>query len=79
MIFHVKATIEKFNKAKYMGAFREELRKVFIAAGRKFLLAAIPRVKIWTGMTRGAFRNAEDVFGKVSVDKTSGYRIRGLS
>jgi hypothetical protein len=45
-------------------------------AGQKFLLAAIPRVPIWTGMARGAYRNAEDLFGKVTNDKTQGVRIR---
>lgn len=47
-------------------------------AGQKFLLAAIPRIPIWTGMLRGAFRNAEDLFGKVTNDAQSptGVRIR---
>lgn len=60
-----------------MMAVREAIRQCFLKGGQKFLLAAIPRVPVWTGMARGAFLNAEDLFGKVSVDKTSGYRIRG--
>lgn len=63
----------------YANAVREEMRKVFLKAGQRFLLAAIPRIPVFTGMARGAFRNAEDVFGKVSLDDQSptGFRIRG--
>ena len=69
-------SVEQFDKDKYMKAVTDELRQVFIKAGQKFLLAAIPRIPVWTGFARGAFRNAEDLFGKVSADKTSGFRIR---
>lgn len=69
-------SVEQFDKDKYMKAVTDELRQVFIRAGQKFLLAAIPRIPVWTGFARGAFRNAEDLFGKVSADKTSGFRIR---
>lgn len=72
----VTATIEKFDEKKYMAAVKTAVRQCFMKAGQKFLLAAIPRVPIWAGMARGAFRNAEDLFGKVTADKTSGYRIR---
>lgn len=70
------ATIEKFNKEEYLKAVQAELRRVFIKAGQKFLLTAIPRVPILTGMARGAFRNLEDLVGKVTNDATSGVRIR---
>jgi hypothetical protein len=76
MILTISATVEKFDKEQYMAAVKAEIRKVFMKAGQKFLLAAIPRIPIWTGMARGAFRNAEDLFGKVTNDKTSGVRIR---
>lgn len=72
----VTATVEKFDKEKYLKAVKEAVRKCFMKAGQKFLLAAIPRIPIWTGMARGAFRNAEDLFGKVTADKTQGHRIR---
>ncbi len=70
------ATVEKFDKDAYFEAVKAEMLRVFIKAGQKFLLAAIPRVPILTGMARGAFRNAEDLFGKVTNDVTSGVRIR---
>lgn len=71
------ASVEVFDQEKYMVAVREAIRQCFLKAGQKFLLAAVPRVPVWTGMARGAFLNAEDLFGKVSSDKTSGFRIRG--
>lgn len=70
------ASIIKFDVKKYMEAVREAIRDVFTKAGQKFLLAAIPKVPIWTGMARGAFRNLEDIVGKVTNDVTSGVRIR---
>lgn len=72
----ISATIEKFDKEKYFQAVKREIQKTFMKAGQKFLLAAIPKIPIWTGFARGAFRNAEDLFGKVTADKTSGFRIR---
>lgn len=77
MKFTFSATVEVFDKEAYMEAVRAEFRRVFMKAGQRFLLAAIPKVPLWTGMLRGAFRNAEDVFGKVTADKQSGgVRIR---
>lgn len=63
---------------KWLAAVRKEMRRVFMIAGQKFLLAAVPRVPIWTGMARGAFRNLEDLVGKVTNDASapSGVRIR---
>ncbi len=75
-MLHLTATIDKFNKQKYIKAVQEEMQRAFFRAGQRFLVAAVPRVPIWAGMARGAFRNAEDLFGKVSQDKTSGHRIR---
>lgn len=69
--------VEKFARNQYIGAIRESVHQVLIEGGRKFLLAAIPRIPIRTGFARSSFREAEDVFGKVSIDKTSGVRIRG--
>lgn len=62
----VSATFEKFNSQAYMDAVREQIRVAFMVAGRRFLTTAVPRIPIWTGMARGAFRNAEDLFGQVS-------------
>ena len=71
------ATVEKFDEAAYGRAVRDAIRKCFMKAGQKFLLAAIPKVHIWTGMARGAFRNLEDIVGKVTNDAQSGnVRIR---
>lgn len=71
------ATVEKFDAEAYGAAVRDAIRKCFMKAGQKFLLAAIPKVHIWTGMARGAFRNLEDIVGKVTNDAQSGnVRIR---
>lgn len=71
------ASVEVFDKDKYMNAVKAEIRRCFMKAGQKFLLAAVPLVPVWTGMARGAFRNAEDLFGKVTNDAQSGgVRIR---
>lgn len=70
------ATVDKFDKEGYIKALQKEMNRVFKKAGQRFLLAAIPKIPILTGMARGAFRNLEDVVGKVTNDATSGVRIR---
>jgi hypothetical protein len=77
MKFSFSASVEKFDKAKYKAAVDAAVKKAFIKALQKFLLAAVPRIPIWTGMLRGAFRNIEDIAGKVTADaQSSGVRIR---
>lgn len=71
------ATVEQFDAEAYGRAVRDAIRKVFMKAGQRFLIAAIPKIPIWTGMARGAFRNLEDLVGKVTNDAQSGnVRIR---
>lgn len=72
------ASVDVIDVEKYMAAVRVEMQRVFYKAGQKFLLAAIPKIPIWTGMARGAFRNLEDLVGKVTNDAQSatGVRIR---
>lgn len=70
------ATVEKFDQDAYLKAIQAEMVRVFRKAAQKFLLAAIPQIPILTGMARGAFRNLEDLVGKVTNDVTAGVRIR---
>lgn len=71
-------SIGQFDKDAYLTAVQAHLKAVLIKAARVFLLAAIPRIPVRTGFARSAFKNLEDVAGKVSVDAQSGgYRIRG--
>lgn len=74
----ISASVEKFDKAKWDAAVKQAIRVCFMKAAQKFLLAAIPRIPIWTGMARGAFRNLEDIVGKVTNDAQSptGVRVR---
>lgn len=77
MKFSFSASVEKFDKEAYKKAVDEAVRKAFIKALQRFLLAAVPRIPVWTGMLRGAFRNIEDIAGKVTTDaQSSGFRIR---
>ncbi len=71
-------SIGEFDKDAYMIAVQAHLKNILIKAARLFLLEAIPRIPIRTGFARSAFKNLEDVAGKVSLDAQSGgYRIRG--
>lgn len=76
--FTFSATVDLIDVEKYQAAVRQEMRRVFMKAGQKFLLAAVPKIPVWAGMARGSLRNAEDLFGKVTNDATSktGVRIR---
>lgn len=78
MKLEITSSIGKFDKEAYLNVFSAHVREVFIKGMRQFLLAAVPRIPVRTGFARSAFKNLEDVAGKVSVDAQSGgYRIRG--
>ena len=78
MKMSISGSVPTLDMAALKAAIRESIRTVFYKAAQKFLLAAIPRIPVWAGMARGAFRNLEDAAGQVSLDnKTGGYRIRG--
>lgn len=72
-----QVTVDKFDRNKYLKRVDEVIREDFIKAGRLFLLAAVPRIPFLSGMARGAFYNAEDVFGKAGIRRDGEYRIYG--
>ena len=77
MNMEVQADAVKFNKDKFLKVMHEQVRQAFIKGAQQFLLAAVPRIPVYTGFSRGAFRNLEDLAGKVTKDAQSGgYRIR---
>lgn len=76
MKLEVKINAVKFNSELYISDVREEMRRVFRRAAQRFLVAAVPNVRVFTGFTRGAFRNLEDVAGQVSFT-AAGPRIEG--
>lgn len=65
----LRASVYSLDVDKYVEALDEAVKKAYIAAGRKFLLAAgeIINQHVWTGMLRGAFRNLEDVVGRLGT------------
>lgn len=63
----ISATVERLDIDAYKAAIREAVRATFIRAAQKFLIEAVPRVPEWSGMARGAFRNLEDVAGRVYI------------
>lgn len=70
--FRVAVTWVSFDRERFLTDYRKVVDDAFIKAARKFLLAAVPRVPVLTGMARSGFRNLEDIAGRVS-----GGRIRG--
>lgn len=77
MNIQVKAELFKFNKEKYLKAVNEAIKLAFTKGAQQFLLAAVPKIPIYTGFSRGAFRELEELVGKVTKDAQSGgYRIR---
>lgn len=78
MKVEVKVKWEELDVEAYLAAVRETIRKAFKEAGRRYLVAAAPPVisHIFTGFTRGSFRNLEDaVEGSIRAEG-SGIRIR---
>lgn len=62
----------QLDRERYLADFRKAVDQAVIKAARKFLLAAVPRIPIYSGMARGALSNLEDVAGRVDNG-----RIRG--
>jgi hypothetical protein len=72
------SSLGEFDKIAFLAQVQIHLRSVLIKGMRAFLLAAVPRIPVRTGFARSAFRNLEDIAGKVNVDSQSGgFRIRG--
>jgi hypothetical protein len=68
----VSGTWPHLDKERYLRDLKATIDQAMIKAARKFLLAAVPNIPVFTGMARGAFGNLEDIAGRVQ----SG-RIRG--
>lgn len=62
--FSVRASLVELDSTKFVKAVKDACRQALLKAARKFLLAALPRVPIFTGFARGAFGNLEDVVGR---------------
>lgn len=70
--FKLTATWPVLDRESYLRDFRAAIDQAMIKAARKFLLAAVPQVPIFTGFARSAFGNLEDLAGRVQNG-----RIRG--
>ena len=62
--FSVRASFPELDEKKFIKAVKDACRQALLKAARKFLLAALPRVPIFTGFARGAFGNLEDLVGR---------------
>lgn len=65
--FSVRASLVELDGAKFIQAVKDACREALIKAARKFLLAALPRIPIFTGFARGAFGPLEDVVGRFTA------------
>lgn len=74
----VSASFVQLDRERYLRDLRKAIDQAVIKAARKFLLAAVSRIPILTGMASHSFRNLEDIAGRVEGRKSGGpYRIRG--
>lgn len=62
--FSVRASLVSLDANKFIAAVKDSCREALMKAARKFLLAAIPKVPVFTGFARGAFGNLEDLVGR---------------
>jgi hypothetical protein len=67
--YKLTASWPELDRDRYLRDFQSAINQAVIKAARKFLLAAVPRIPIFTGFARGALGNLEDVAGKVSGGK----------
>lgn len=61
-----RVSLPELDKDKFIKALREACNKALLKAARDFLVAAVPRVHIFTGFARSAFHNLEQLAGRVS-------------
>lgn len=65
--FSVRASLPSLDAKAFVQAVRDACREALLKAARKFLLAALPRVPIFTGFARGAFGPLEDLAGRFTA------------
>lgn len=55
----------QLDRVRYINDFQQAINLAVLKAARAFLLAAVPRIPILTGMARSAFSKLEDFAGRV--------------
>lgn len=70
----VTASLPQLDRDRYLTDLKKSIEQAFIKAARKFLLAAVPLIPQWTGFSRGALGNLEDIAGRVQGGRIDGRR-----
>jgi hypothetical protein len=63
------ASWPQLDRERYLADFKSAVERCVVLAARQFLLAAVPRIPVFTGFARGSLGNLEDVAGRVSGGK----------
>lgn len=74
--YRITATV--IDEKAYLAAIDNYIKDTMKEVARAFLLAAVARVPVYTGFSRGSFRNLEDIVGSVRMEAGS-LRIRNKS
>lgn len=61
----VTASLHQLDRERYLKDFQSALKQAALKAARAFLLAASPQIPVWTGFSKGALGNLEDIAGRV--------------
>lgn len=62
-------SLPQLDRERYLKDYKKSVELAFHAAARKFLLAVVPKIPVFTGFARGALGNLEDVVGRVQGDR----------
>lgn len=65
-------SLPQLDRDRFLGDLKTAVYDAVVKAARKFLLAALPKIPVFTGFAAGALGNLEDVVGRVQNG-----RIRG--
>lgn len=63
--FNYQVSLTKVNQRAFTKALKEACREAMKQAAREFLLAAVPRIPVFTGFARGSLGNLEDIVGRI--------------
>lgn len=68
-LLKVTASWPVLDRDAFLKAYQASVDEAVKKAARKFLLAAIPLIPVFTGFAAGAFGNLEDVIGRVQAGR----------
>jgi hypothetical protein len=76
--YKVTVSWPQLDRERFIRDYNSAATQAIIKAARKFLLAAVPRIPVFTGFARGSLGTLEDVVGRVQGNRISS-KLKGVT